>query len=70
MIFCEIVKAVRVQLEITQEELARDLNISFTTINRWENGHTIPSKLARMRFADYCLEKNINHNILDELKGL
>jgi len=31
---------------LTQEELAHALNVAFTTVSRWENGHVKPSKLA------------------------
>ena len=62
MNFSDIVKAVRVYLGITQEQLAHDLNISFSTINRWENGRTIPSRLAKMRFVEYCLQRNVDNN--------
>lgn len=68
--FGNIVKTVRINLEITQEQLARDLNISFSTINRWENGRTIPSKLAKMRLIEYCLQKNIDDAIIAELRDL
>lgn len=70
MNFCDIVKAVRVYLGITQEQLARDLNISFSTINRWENGRTIPSRLAKMRFIEYCLQRNVDNAIIAKLKDL
>ncbi|WP_328813005.1 helix-turn-helix domain-containing protein [Paradesulfitobacterium ferrireducens] len=70
MQYCDIVKAVRVNLGITQEQLARELNISFSTINRWENGHTIPSKLAIMRFIDYCLQRDVDNTIIAVLKDL
>lgn len=70
MSFCDLVKTVRINLGITQEQLARDLNISFSTINRWENGHTIPSKLAKMRLIEYCVQRNVDNAILAELKGL
>lgn len=70
MRFGEIVKTVRIALGITQEQLARDLNISFSTINRWENGRTIPSKLARMRLVEYCSQQNVNDAIIAELREL
>ncbi|WP_018084316.1 helix-turn-helix domain-containing protein [Desulfurispora thermophila] len=70
MDFSDIVKAVRVCLGITQEQLARDLNISFSTINRWENGRTIPSRLAKMRFIEYCLQRNVDNAIIAELNDL
>ncbi|BAU10268.1 transcriptional regulator, XRE family [Leptolyngbya sp. NIES-3755] len=31
---------------LTQEQLADALGLSFATVNRWENGHMQPSKLA------------------------
>lgn len=40
-------KEVRRKLGLTQEALAHRLGVSFTSVNRWENGQTKPSKLAR-----------------------
>lgn len=34
------------QRNMTQEEMARKLGVSFTTLNRWLNGKFRPSKLA------------------------
>ena len=33
---------------------ARELGVSFATINRWENGKTTPFKLARAQFDNFC----------------
>jgi aminotransferase len=32
---------------MTQEEFAHAVAVTFSTVNRWENGHAKPSKLAR-----------------------
>lgn len=48
--FAEMVKEVRQQLELSQEELAHELGVSSSTINRWENSKTVPFKLARRQF--------------------
>jgi len=40
------VKALREELHVTQEELARAVGVSFATLSRWENGHNLPSRLA------------------------
>ena len=61
--FPELVKEVRRQLGISQEELAHELGVSFATINRWENGKTTPFKLARTQFDAFC-EKRIKQNRL------
>lgn len=52
--FAALVKNIRKQLEMSQEELAHALGVSFATVNRWENGKTKPSKLARRQFDDFC----------------
>ena len=49
-----LVKEVRRQLGLSQEELAHQLGVSFATINRWENGKTKPFKLARAQFDAFC----------------
>jgi DNA-binding transcriptional regulator YiaG len=51
-----LVKEVRRQLSLSQEALARELGVSFATVNRWENGHVKPSKLARAQFDTFCLK--------------
>jgi transcriptional regulator with XRE-family HTH domain len=68
MSFGEIIKDIRKFLNITQEQLARDLNISYTTLNRWENEHNTPSRLARMRIAEYCKQKNVSADLISELE--
>ena len=42
-----LVKKLRDKLIISQEELAKLLEVSFATINRWENGHTEPTIKAK-----------------------
>ena len=50
----ELVKEVRRQLALSQEDLARELGISFATVNRWENGQVKPSKLAKAQLDNFC----------------
>jgi putative transcriptional regulator len=59
MTFADVVKEVRKRLGISQEDLAHSLNVSFATINRWENGKTSPNKLTRKYFYDFCQSKGI-----------
>jgi DNA-binding transcriptional regulator YiaG len=40
------IKELRMRLGLTQEEFAHALAVTFSTVNRWENGHAKPSKLA------------------------
>lgn len=43
----EQLKALRQQYGWSQEDLARELGVSFSTVNRWENGKAKPSRLAQ-----------------------
>lgn len=45
--FKEEIKQIRKQLGWSQERLARELGLSFSTINRWERGKSKPSSAAR-----------------------
>lgn len=47
-------KKVRRQLALSQEGLARELRVSFTTVNRWENSQVKPSQLAKAQFETFC----------------
>ncbi|MDF1581498.1 MAG: helix-turn-helix transcriptional regulator [Desulfuromonadales bacterium] len=67
--FPATVKEVRRQLALSQEELAHALGVSFATVNRWENGRTAPSKLARRQFELFCGQKKAQ-GLLQGLKKL
>lgn len=38
----DILKNIRAKINLSQEELAAKLNVAFSTLNRWENGHSVP----------------------------
>ena len=40
------VRALRKRLGLTQEELAHEIGVTVSTMNRWEAGHHAPSRLA------------------------
>jgi len=63
--FPAMVKEVRKQLGLSQEELAHELGVSFSTINRWENGKTVPSKLAKRQFDQFCANKRKDGELKD-----
>jgi DNA-binding transcriptional regulator YiaG len=52
--FVILVKEIRVQLDLSQEDLARELGVSYATVNRWENKRFLPSKMALRLVESYC----------------
>lgn len=65
MTFPEFVISVRGSLKLSQKQLAAAINVSYSTINRWENGHVVPSNLAVKSFYDFC-----ENNFIDIPDGL
>jgi transcriptional regulator with XRE-family HTH domain len=59
LVFSDIVKKARKEAKLSQQEMASALNVSFATINRWENKKTMPTKLAKLAFENFCREKGI-----------
>ena len=53
----EAIKAIRKKTFFSQEDFAKELGVSFTTVNRWETGKTKPNYKTIRRILDFC-EKN------------
>jgi len=49
----------RAKLNLSQAELAKELNVSLPTVSRWENGKANPTKKAIVVFLQYCKMKDI-----------
>ena len=54
MTFADSIIQLRSELRISQKELAEQLNISVATVNRWENGRTMPNKMTVFVIRKYC----------------
>ena len=53
-------RAIRAGLDLTQEELAGRLGVSFATVNRWEGGGVRPQKAAREAIAVLAVEAGVD----------
>lgn len=42
----DLVREIRLRLDLTQEEFASKLGVTFPTVNRWENRRSKPSRMA------------------------
>ncbi len=59
MKYSEKLLRIRVALSMSQEELAKELGVSFATVNRWENEHATPSRRYALAIDEYCKKNNI-----------
>ncbi len=53
MEFKDILKELRLEKSLTQEELAKQLNFSMSVVNKWENGKKNPSVDSLKILAKY-----------------
>ena len=55
----DLIKKIRLYVNMSQTEFAEQLNVTFATVNRWENGRALPNKLAQDKIYDLCKEYSI-----------
>ena len=49
----EIIKAVRTQLGLSQQKFTKEMHVAYSTVNRWENGRTTPTDMARVLLSGF-----------------
>ena len=55
-----VLRAIRSHLDLTQEQLAERLGVSFASINRWEGGAIKPQKAAQEAIAALAVEAGVD----------
>lgn len=55
----ELIKQIREYTKLSQTEMAKKIGVQFATINRWENGHSKPTRLAEEGLFALCEELNV-----------
>ncbi len=48
----ELVKRLRERMGLTQEQFAREVGVTFSTVNLWENGHRRPQPYLLKRLLE------------------
>ncbi len=61
----EIVREIRKELDISQEDFARELHVGFASVSRWENARAKPNKMARHIIVEYCKQKNVRKELIE-----
>lgn len=65
MSFSDEIKIVRKKAFLTQTEFAEALKVSFSTVNRWENGKGKPNLTAMKGIKSFCEAHNIPYENLE-----
>lgn len=61
-----LIKDLRKEMMVSQEELARQLNVAFCTVNRYENKHYEPTFKVQRKLKSLAVKHGLN---FDSYKG-
>jgi DNA-binding transcriptional regulator YiaG len=56
------IRTLRKKLGMTQEEFAHEIAVTVSTVNRWENAHAEPSKLAWKAIQYLARKRGLDEN--------
>ena len=65
-----LIRSLRQKLGMTQEEFAHEIAVTVSTVNRWENAHAEPSKLAWKAIQDLARKRGLNEDVLRKASPL
>ena len=60
MDWAKLLKDIRNKLLLSQTEMAELLEVSFASINRWENGHHEPTIKVKRQIKELCKKHKID----------
>lgn len=56
----EMIRMIREKTGLSQTAFGDALGVSFSTVNRWENGKALPNKIAQLGMHDLAKDKSIS----------
>ena len=63
---CNPIKRLRLLAELSQEQLAKEINVAVSTIRRWEKGQAEPT-MTRAQMKAFCEAIKVDFKDLPEL---
>ena len=66
MSFSEELRNIRRHSFLSQEAFARELNVSFSSVNRWEGGRSKPNMEAMKSIKAFCETHNVDFSNLEK----
>ena len=67
MNFAQEIKKIRLKKFLTQEDFAKELGVSFNTVNRWETGRAKPSIKGMKQIDEFCKKNGIDFDVSEEI---
>ncbi len=64
--FPEEMKRIRQRCFLTQGDFAKEVQVAFSTVNRWEGGKTKPNLTAMKHIKEFCLRNGVEYSSIEE----
>lgn len=64
-----IIKSIRKELGLSQKAFADAIHLSFSTVNRWENGRAKPNRLASVTIVALAKDKDVTPSLVSDLES-
>lgn len=64
--YADSILQLRAKLNLSQEELAKILGVSYISVNRWENDKYAPTKLVKVKLNQLFKEHDIEVKEVNE----
>lgn len=66
MLFSDNIKIMRQKQFLSQAAFAKELEVSVSTVNRWEIGKSVPNLSTMKRIKEFCDRNNVNYVPIEE----
>ncbi len=66
MSFREEIKRIRQRCFLSQGDFAKEVQVAFSTVNRWEGGKTKPNFFTMKHIKEFCLQHGIEYFSIEE----
>ena len=64
--FPEEIKRIRQRCFLTQHDFAKEVQVAFSTVNRWEGGKAKPNLIAMKSIKAFCLKNDMDQTGVEE----
>ncbi len=65
MKFAEQIRIIRQRMFLSQDEFAKVLHVSLSTVNRWEMAKSKPNLTAMKQIKEFCSENGLEYDGLE-----
>lgn len=66
MTYSNEIKKIRQKCFLSQEAFAKELEVSFSSVNRWEGGKSKPNMIAMKKIKVFCESHDIDFGDLEK----